>query len=151
MSSKIGLEVPLARFYFHVSWCHAPVGAWRFSLSGSERGIKASMDTINFKDGTEHQGPHEKKESTVKSWIVVLSIAFFFFFWGLCIYYAVGVGQPPSWRYGVVQDLPGQSVYSVQGVEKRAGLTISEGKSIRKQHIMGRREETGKPQGRKGF
>ncbi len=109
------------------------------------------MEEINSRKRTNPQGLQEKKESTAKSWIVVFSITFFFFLWGLFIYYAVGVGQAPFWRYGIVPDVPGQSVYSVQKAEEQSGTAISGGETIRKQHIMGRREETGKPQGKKGL
>jgi hypothetical protein len=113
--------------------------------------MKGYYGSYQIPGGDQSRDLQQKKESTAKSWIIVLSIAFFFGLWGLFMYYAVGVGRVPSWRYGVVPDLPGQSVYSVQGFEERAGLTISEGKTIRKQHVMGRREKTGKPRGRKGL
>ena len=109
------------------------------------------MEAVNSRDRTEHQDPQEKKESFAKSWIVVFCIALLFFLWGLFIFFTVGVGRPPAWRYGIMPDVPGQSVYSVQGAEKRAGTGMSPGKTIRKQHIMGEREETGKPQGKKGL
>jgi hypothetical protein len=109
------------------------------------------MKSINSPDKTDLQGPQEKKESTSKSWIIVFSIALFFFFWGLFIFYSVGVGWPPAWRYGIMPDVPGQSVYSVQGAEKRAGTAMMGGQTIPKQHIMGGQEETGKPQGKKGL
>ena len=81
----------------------------------------------------------------------MFSIALFFFLWGLFIFYSVGVGRPPAWRYGIMPDVPGQSVYSVQGAEERAGTAMMGGQTIPKQHIMGGQEETGKPQGRKGL
>jgi hypothetical protein len=109
------------------------------------------MKAIHSPDNTDQQRPPEKKESFSKSWIVVVSIALFFFLWGLFIFFTVGVGLPPAWNYGVVPDVPGQSVYSVQGAEERAGTAILKGKKIHKQHIMGQREETGKPQGKKGL
>jgi hypothetical protein len=109
------------------------------------------MLAVNSPDRTNHQGPQGKKESTIKGWIIVFSIALFFFLWGLFIYYAVGVGQVPAWRYGVVSDVPGQSVYSIQRAEEQSDKAISEEKTVRKQHIMGRREETGKPQSEKGL
>ena len=109
------------------------------------------MKATNPPDSTDHQGPQEKKESTAKSWIVVFSIALFFFLWGLFIFYTVGSGWPPAWRYGIVPDVPGQSVYSIQGAEERTGTALLREETIRKQHIMGRREETGKPQGKKGL
>jgi hypothetical protein len=109
------------------------------------------MKAIDSPDRTDYQGPQGRKESFAKSWIVVFSIAFFFFLWGLFIFFTVGVGQPPAWRYGIMPDVPGQSVYSVQGAEERAGTAMLKEKTFRKQHIMGGREETGKPQGRKGL
>jgi hypothetical protein len=109
------------------------------------------MEAVNSPDRTNHQGPQEKKDSTIKSWIVVLSIALFFFLWGLFIFYTVGVGWPPAWRYGVVPDVPGQSVYAVQSTEERPGTNLLKEEKIRKQHIMGEREEIGKPQSEKGL
>jgi hypothetical protein len=109
------------------------------------------MEEINSRKGANPQGPQEKKESIGKSWIVVCSIAFFFFLWGLFIFFAVGAGRVPFWRYGIVPDMPGQSVYSVQKAEERAGTALSKGETVRKQHIMGRQEESGKPPGKKGL
>lgn len=109
------------------------------------------MEAINSPNKTDHPAPQEKKESTAKSWIVVFSIALFFFLWGLFIFFSVGVGWPPAWRYGIMPDVPGQSVYSVQGAEERAGTALLKGKTIPRQHIMGGGEETGKPQGKKGL
>jgi hypothetical protein len=108
------------------------------------------MEAINPPDRIDHQSPQERKESFAKSWIVVFCIALFFFLWGLFIFYTVGTGRPPAWRYGIMPDVPGQSVYSVQGAEERAGTAFLKGKTIRKQHIMGGWEETGKSQGKKG-
>ena len=109
------------------------------------------MEPINPPQKTHTPGPQEEKGSTAKSLMVVFSIALFFFLWGLFIFYTVGVGWPPAWRYGTMPDVPGQSVYSVQGAEERAGTAMMGGKTVRKQHIMGGQEETGKPQGRKGL
>jgi hypothetical protein len=109
------------------------------------------MEVINAQDGTNHRDPQEKKGSTIKTWIIVLSIALFFFLWGIFIFSTVGPGRPPAWDYGVVPDVPGQSVYSVQTAEDRAGTANSGGETPPKQHIMGQREETGKPQGKKGL
>ena len=109
------------------------------------------MEVISPPGRARSQGPQEHKESTAKSWIVVFSIAFFFFFWGLFIFYTVGAGRSPSWRYGKMPDVPGQSVYSVQGAEERAGTAMMGRKVIRKQHIMGGPEENASHQGRKGL
>jgi hypothetical protein len=108
------------------------------------------MEVSTSQDRTNHQGPKDHEESIAKSWIVVFSIAVFFFLWGLLIFYTVGVGSPPSWQYGVVPDVPGQSVFSVQGAEERSGTALFKDETIPKQHIMGRPKETGKPQGKEG-
>lgn len=109
------------------------------------------MDTINSQLKTNPSVSKGKNESALMSWIVVCSIALFFFLWGLFIYFTVGAGRAPFWRYGIVPDMPGQSVYSVQKAEERAGTALSKGGTIRKQHIMGRQEESGKPPGKKGL
>jgi hypothetical protein len=95
--------------------------------------------------------PQTHKDSSARSWIIVLAVSLFFFLWGLFIFFAVGDGWPPPWRYGTVPDVPGQSVYSVQGAEERAGTAPLGGETIREQHIMGKPEETGRPQGKKGL
>jgi hypothetical protein len=88
----------------------------------------------------------EEQESALRSWIIVMAISFFFLLWGLVIYFSVGVSWPPPWRYGIVPDVPGQSVYSVQEAEKRAGRsTVDDGK-IREEHVMGQPGKAGTPQ-----
>jgi hypothetical protein len=82
--------------------------------------------------------PAENEGSGLRSWGIVLAVALVFLGWGLLIFYTVGVSWPPPWRYGVIPDVPGQSVYSVQGAEKRAGTAPSEeGEKIRRQHVAG--------------
>ena len=93
----------------------------------------------------------ENVESAAKGWILVLAISLFFFLWGLFIYFTIGDSWPPPWRYGTVPDVPGQSVYSVQGSEKRAGTAPLAGEKNREQHIMGQPAETGRPRGKKGL
>ena len=73
------------------------------------------------------------------SWSIVLVMAIAFLFWGLFIFYTVGVSWPPPWRYGTIDDVPGQSIYSVRGAEKQAGTApLEEGEKIRQQHVMGK-------------
>ncbi len=94
--------------------------------------------------------PQPNEESAARDWIIVLAMALFFSLWGLLIYFAVGDGWPPPWRYGTIPDVPGQSVYSVQGAEERAG-TAPQPEKNREQHIMGKPEETGQPRTKKVF
>ena len=82
-------------------------------------------------------------------WIIVVGISIFFFLWGLIIYFVVGDHWPPNWRYGLVNDVPGQSVYAVQGAEKASGTAPLEEKKIRRQHVMGPSEKDSLPE-RKG-
>jgi hypothetical protein len=85
-----------------------------------------------------------KSDSMVRSWLMVLSISLIFFLWGMLIYFTVGISWPPPWRYGTVPDVPGQSVYSVQNAEERAGTAFSPGNKTQVQHVMGDREEKGR-------
>ncbi len=86
-----------------------------------------------------------------RSWVIVLAVALGFLLWGLFIFSVVGVHWPPPWRYGTIADVPGQSVYSVRGAEKRAGTAPGEeGEGIRQQHVMGPSGKTEKTGGRGG-
>jgi len=106
---------------------------------------------MNLENRNTAKVPQKNEESAAKGWILVLSISLFFFLWGLLIYFAIGDSWPPPWRYGIVPDVPGQSVYSVQGAEERVGTAPLGGEKNREQHIMGKPEETGRPQCKKGF
>ena len=83
----------------------------------------------------------EKEGSIIHGWLMVLSISLFFFLWGLLIYFSVGNNWPPPWQYGTVPDVPGQSAYSVQNAEEKAGTPFSSGEKIEMQHVMGDREK----------
>ncbi len=50
----------------------------------------------------------------LRSWIIVLAIAFLFILWGLFIFFAVGDKGPPSWDFSVIKDIPGESPYSTE-------------------------------------
>ena len=53
-----------------------------------------------------------KRKGTLRSWIIVMTIAVLFFIWGLFIFFAVGDKGPPVWDFSVVEDIPGESPYS---------------------------------------
>ena len=56
----------------------------------------------------------QKESSTVKDWLVPIAIAVLFLVWGLLIFFMVGNKGQPSWNFGVVEDIPGQSPYSTE-------------------------------------
>lgn len=60
----------------------------------------------------ESTGPNENVKESVRSWAVVIGLAVGFFLWGLFVYCSVGDKGSPSWSFGVVEDIPGQSTYS---------------------------------------
>ena len=43
---------------------------------------------------------------------LVFALAGFFLFWGFLLFYTIGDKGSPPWDFGVVQDIPGESVYS---------------------------------------
>jgi hypothetical protein len=79
----------------------------------------------------------EKEDSPARSWSIVISMALIFFLWGMLIFFFVGVTWPPPWEYGTIPDVPGQSVYSVQTAEEKAGTAFSPSNDIPVQHVMG--------------
>ena len=57
----------------------------------------------------------EQKEKTNRvGWIIVVAMALLFILWGLFIFFAVGDKGPPSWDFGVIKDIPGESPYSTE-------------------------------------
>jgi hypothetical protein len=54
----------------------------------------------------------EQDERTFRSLVIVVAIALSFLAWGLLIFFSVGDKGSPPWDFGVVQDIPGESVYS---------------------------------------
>lgn len=63
-----------------------------------------------LKSGLE-SGAREEKTS-FRSWIIILAIAILFFCYGFFMFLAVGDKGPPGWDFGVVEDIPGESIYS---------------------------------------
>jgi len=60
----------------------------------------------------ENLTPTGNDKSTIGSLIIVLAIAISFLAWGLFIFFSVGDKGSPPWDFGIVQDIPGESVYS---------------------------------------
>jgi hypothetical protein len=54
----------------------------------------------------------ERDEKTFRSLMIVVAIALSFFVWGLFIFFSVGDKGSPSWDFGIVPDVPGESAYS---------------------------------------
>jgi hypothetical protein len=54
----------------------------------------------------------QENKTALHSWIIILAIAILFFCYGLFMFLAVGDKGPPGWDFGVVKDIPGESVYS---------------------------------------
>jgi hypothetical protein len=60
----------------------------------------------------ENLTPNENDERTTRSLVIVVAIAISFLVWGLFIFFSVGDKGSPSWDFGIVQDIPGESAYS---------------------------------------
>ena len=91
-------------------------------------------------------------KSDLRSWIIVVGIALSFFIWGIFLFSTVGDKEPPNWDFGAVQDIPGQSPYSTDSAKQFPTLfspSGQTGKEVRKQHVMGRSEETETAQAQK--
>jgi hypothetical protein len=75
---------------------------------------------------------------TLRSLSVVVGMAIFFFIWGLTIFFTVGEKGPPSWDFGTVQDIPGESPYSTQRIKEVADLSplpVETNVVVDKQHV----------------
>ncbi len=82
------------------------------------------MKAINSPDKNRPSGPARKKGINGQKLDRCVFYRPLFFPLGTFYFFSVGVGWPPAWRYGIMPDVPGQSVYSVQGAEKRAGTAM---------------------------
>ena len=47
-----------------------------------------------------------------RGWFIVCGLALLFLIYGLFMFLVVGDKGPPDWDFAVVEDIPGQSVYS---------------------------------------
>jgi len=54
----------------------------------------------------------EEGKQGLRGWLIVGSMVLLFLLYGFFMYFAVGDKGPPSWDFGVVPDIPGQSSYS---------------------------------------
>jgi hypothetical protein len=53
-----------------------------------------------------------KGKASLRSWMIILGIAILFLCYGLFMFFVVGDKGPPVWDFGVVEDIPGESIYS---------------------------------------
>ena len=64
--------------------------------------------------GMDSASPNRNKRQTLRSWIIVAVMALVFLLWGLVILFTVGDKGSPTWDFGTVQDIPGESPYSTR-------------------------------------
>jgi hypothetical protein len=57
---------------------------------------------------------HEKSETLekIKTWLIVFLIVFGILTYGIITFLSIGDKGPPSWRYGAIKDVPGESPFS---------------------------------------
>jgi hypothetical protein len=67
-----------------------------------------------MKDEPKPETPVEtqKRDTGLRGWLIILTIAILFLGYGFFMFFAVGDKGPPIWDFGVVQDIPGESIYS---------------------------------------
>jgi hypothetical protein len=83
--------------------------------------------------------PQEKDKGGLRSWLVVVGIAVAFLVWGLLVYVWVGDKGVPNWNFGVVEDIPGQSLYSTHQMKRFPSLapsSVTSSQNATKQHVM---------------
>ena len=81
----------------------------------------------------------EAEKGALRGWLVVAGIAVAFLVWGLLVYVTVGDKGVPAWNFGVVEDIPGQSLYSTHQMRRFPSLVPSSetaGQNATKQHVM---------------
>jgi hypothetical protein len=97
-----------------------------FCIHGVASAILAKVYRVSFAGEEAFMESPERERSrgeTLRSLGIVTAMAIFFFCWGLTIFYTVGEKGPPSWDFGTVQDIPGQSPYSTHSIKEVADLT----------------------------
>jgi len=60
---------------------------------------------------------NEIEQKIIKSLLIVFALALSFLAWGLLIFFSVGDKGPPPWDFGIVADIPGESVFSTHPPE----------------------------------
>jgi hypothetical protein len=56
----------------------------------------------------------QEKRPTLRSWLIIAIISILFICWGVFIFLAIGDKGSPAWDFGVVKDIPGESIYSTE-------------------------------------
>jgi len=72
----------------------------------------------------------------ISTWLAALTLAALFLFWGLFIFFSVGVKWPPAWDFGALPDVPGQSIYSTHPVQPgQSGASLHQEGKLAPQHV----------------
>jgi hypothetical protein len=50
----------------------------------------------------------------IKTWLIVLLMVTGILTYGIVVYLTIGDKGPPAWRYGAIQDVPGESPFSTE-------------------------------------
>jgi len=50
----------------------------------------------------------------IKTWLIVLLMVTGILSYGIFVYLTIGDKGPPAWRYGAIQDVPGESSFSTE-------------------------------------
>jgi hypothetical protein len=54
----------------------------------------------------------EERRLVKRGWLVVFALTLFLFAYGFFLFFTIGDKGPPSWDFGSIPDIPGESVYS---------------------------------------
>jgi hypothetical protein len=74
----------------------------------------------------------KEDKSNFRGWVIIFVLAVSFACWGLFIFFTVGDKGPPSWNFGAVRDIPGESPYSTHQTVKGRGVPPEF------QHVLGK-------------
>jgi hypothetical protein len=65
-----------------------------------------------LKGPKDRQIEREDRRLVFQGWLIVIGLALAVSIYGVFMYFAVGDKGPPDWDFGIVEDIPGQSIYS---------------------------------------
>ncbi len=65
---------------------------------------------------TETAQKTSERNAGLHGWLIILTMAILFLCYGLFMFFTVGDKGPPRWDFGVVEDIPGESVYSTHSL-----------------------------------
>jgi flagellar basal body-associated protein FliL len=54
----------------------------------------------------------QTESDRLRTWLIILMIVVFILTYGLIVFFTIGDKGPPSWDFGAVKDVPGESLYS---------------------------------------